>query len=66
MEKKYIVRAKVGDEKFVKYHVNNLVLFTKFLDEKFAGWRWFNVYIKDTEKQIANFTSKNRPTTRYV
>lgn len=67
--KKYKVIAKVNNEKFVKYNVNNLLLFTKFLDTNFVGWRFFNVfeYTKDsTGTQIASFTSKNRPTKMYV
>jgi len=64
--KKYRVIAKVDNEKFVKYHVNNLLLFTNFLDNDFSGWRWFNVYDKKTGNQLANFTSKQRPTKRFI
>lgn len=64
--KKYRVIAKVGNDKFVKYHVNNLLLFTQFLDTNFVGWRWFNVYDKKTEKQLGNFTNKERPTKRFI
>jgi hypothetical protein len=67
--KKYKVIAKVDNEKFVKYNVNNLVMFAKFLDTHFQGWRWFNVYeyTKDsTGKQLANYTNRNRPTQRFV
>jgi len=67
--KKYKVIAKVDNDKFVKYNVNNLLLFARFLDSEFSGWRWFNVfqYTKDdTGKQLGNFTSKRRPTTRYI
>jgi hypothetical protein len=69
MQKKYKVIAKVDNNKFVKYNVNNLVLFTKFLDRSFQGWRWFNVYeyTKDgTGKQIGNFTNKNRPKNKHM
>lgn len=65
--KKYKVIAKVSNEKFVKYNVNNLLLFTAFLDKHFPDWRWFNVYCKGTERdgqQLGNFTSKSRPTSR--
>jgi ABC-type uncharacterized transport system permease subunit len=58
--KKYKVIAKVGSEKFVKYNVNNLLLFTTFLDKSFPFWRWFNVY-DSTGNQIDSFTSKSRP-----
>lgn len=62
MAKIYRVIAKVENEKFVKYNVNNLLQFTAFLDVKFPGWRWFNVYDKKTGVQVANFTTKNKPT----
>jgi hypothetical protein len=68
-KKKYKVIAKVENDKFVKYNVNNLLLFTKFLDEHFGNWRWFNVYDYTSEgngTQLANFTTKNRPTKRFV
>ena len=67
--KKYKVIAKVGTDKFVKYNVNNLQLFTKFLDTTFPEWRYFNVYshTKDgSGEQIANYTKNNRPISRYV
>jgi hypothetical protein len=65
--KKYKVIAKVSDTKFVKYNVNNLVLFTNFLDKNFSDWRWFNVYSKsEGNEQIANFTNRNRPTKRFI
>lgn len=68
-KKKYKVIAKVNSEKFVKYNVNNLLLFTEFLDVNFNGWRWFNVfeYKKDGDgSQLANFTTKNRPLSRFL
>jgi hypothetical protein len=67
--KKYKVIAKVDSEKFVKYNVNNLILFTQFLDTNFPNWRYFNVYryAKDSNgEQIANFTKNNRPQNRYL
>lgn len=67
--KKYKVIAKVQPDKFVKYNVNNLLLFTSFLDRSFPLWTWFNVYqytSKGTGNQIANFTKNNRPNKRYV
>lgn len=68
-KKKYKVIAKVSADKFVKYNVNNLVKFSEFLDTKFNGWRWFNVYqyTKDgSGSQLANFTSSNRPLKPYL
>jgi ABC-type uncharacterized transport system permease subunit len=57
----YRVIAKVGDDKFVKYHVNNLVSFSSFLDKNFPDWRWFNVFDKKTGIQVGNYTKKDRP-----
>ena len=68
-KKKYKVIAKVENAKFVKYNVNNLLLFTEFLDVNFNGWRWFNVYEYTKESngaQLANFTTLNRPTKRFI
>lgn len=67
--KKYKIIAKVEKDKFVKYNVNNLLLFTKFLDDNFREWKWFNVYAytKDsTGEQVGNFTNSNRPRTVYI
>lgn len=61
MTKKYHCIAKVGNEKFVKYNVNNLMSFCRFLDDKFNDWRYFNVFSKATKKQVGNFTKNNRP-----
>jgi hypothetical protein len=69
MKKKYKVIAKINNDKFVKYNVNNLIAFSNFLDREFGGFMWFNVYTytKDGNgEQIANYTNKNRPNTRYV
>ena len=69
MVKKYKVIAKVEKDKFVKYNVNNLLLFTAFLDRHFPDWRWFNVYEytkNDSGVQIGSFTSKDRPGAKYV
>ena len=68
-KKKYKVIAKVENDKFVKYNVNNLLLFTEFLDINFSGWRWFNVFEYKKEgngMQLANFTTKSRPLKRFL
>lgn len=68
-KKKYKVIAKVDNEKFVKYNVNNLLKFCEFLDKEFSGWRWFNVYRYSSDglgEQIANYTTKNRPTSVFI
>lgn len=64
--KKYKVIAKVGGEKFVKYNVNNLILFTAFLDRQFPSWTWYNVYDKESRKQLSNFTKKQRPINKHL
>lgn len=68
-KKKYKVIVKVDNEKFVKYNVNNLLLFTEFLDLNFNGWRWFNVFEYKKEgdgQQLASFSTKNRPLSRFL
>lgn len=65
-KKKYKVIAKVDNDKFVKYNVNNLIKFSEFLDKEFNGWRWFNVYRYSSDglgEQLASYTNKNRPST---
>jgi hypothetical protein len=60
---KYKIIVKVDDVKFLKYHSDNLVNFTGFLDNEYPSWRWFNVYDSKSEKQIANYTRNSRPKT---
>jgi hypothetical protein len=67
--KKYKVIAKVGNDRFVKYNVNNLVQFASFLDRQFPDWRYFNVYTytkDDSGEQVGNYTKNHRPTSRFV
>ena len=67
--KKYKVIAKVEQDKFVKHNVNNLLLYTRYLDKAFPQWRYFNVfeYTKDgSGMQLGNFTNKNRPGKMYI
>lgn len=63
---KYTCIAKVGDDHFVKYRLSDLVKFAAFLDDKHSDWRWFNVFDKETKKQIGNFTRNKRPTTKSI
>lgn len=72
--KAYIAIAKVADKAdgtahCVKFRFNNLLKFTIFLDTKWSGWRWYNVFSNrgnDKGNQVANFTNKNRPLTKTV
>ncbi len=54
-----------GDQ-FLKYRVNDLMKFCKFLDFNFPNWKWFNVYDKKTGDQIGSFTINNRPKQRFI
>jgi len=65
MIKKYKVIVKVGNNKFLKYSVNNLLTFTKFLDKNYYDWRWFNVFDYYSKNQLGSFTKYNRPTMKY-
>lgn len=66
MTKKYIVIAKVGNDKFIKHHVSNLLLYTNYLDKNWSDWRWFNVFDKKTKEQITSFTKNRRPNKSFV
>jgi len=74
MPNKYIVIVKIknnpdGTAYCVKYRVTNLVKFTQFLDKKWIGWKWFNVYSNigiNKGKQLANFTKNKKPKSRLV
>jgi len=67
--KRYIAIVKIrnnadGTAYCVKYRFDNLLKFTEFLDVKFCGWKWYNVYsnkMEDKGKQLGNFTNKRRP-----
>jgi hypothetical protein len=56
--------VKVNQDSYHKYHSKNLLSFVKFLDKDYPTWRYFNVYDGNTERQIANYTKNNRPTTK--
>jgi len=58
-----------GSAYCVKYRFDNLIKFTIFLDTKWKGWKWFNVYSNQGQNkgvQLGSFTCRNRPTTRYL
>lgn len=58
-----------GSAYCVKYRFDNLVKFTRFLDNKWNGWKWFNVYSNKGENkgiQLASFTKKNSPVKKYL
>lgn len=74
MPNKYTVIVKIKDNPngtahCVKYRVSDLKKFTQFLDEKWTGWRWFNVYSNkgvNKGEQLAYFTKNKRPESRFV
>jgi hypothetical protein len=69
MSKKYTTIVKIKDNvdgtaHCLKYRVNDLLSFTKFLDTNWPNWKWYNVYSNELENkrvQLANFTKNNRP-----
>ena len=62
---KYKVIVKVSPDRFVKYRSSNLLSFVAFLDKSYPSWRYMNVYDR-TGQQVANFTCKNKPTTKVL
>ena len=74
MSKRYKAIVKIknhpdGSAYCIKYRVNDLIKFTRFLDQKWPEWKWFNIYSNtgiNKGEQIANFTKNKRPLTRFV
>ena len=72
--KRYVAIVKInnnqnGSAYCVKYRFDNLIIFTKFLDEKWPEWKWFNVYSNkgnNKKKQLSNFTKNKRPKEKFV
>jgi hypothetical protein len=74
MAKKYKIIVKIrnnpdGTAYCVKYRVNDLIKFTRFLDEEWMDWKWFNVYLNtgvNKGGQIVSYTKNKRPESRFV
>lgn len=72
--KKYIAIVKIknnsdGSAYCVKYRFDDLLKFTGFLDSKYNGWKWFNVFANrgnNKGAQIGSFTNKNRPGAMHI
>jgi len=73
-KKRYIAVVKIankpdGSAHCVKYRFDDLLKFTAFLDKKWTGWKWFNVYSNleiNKGVQLGNFTNKNRPLSKHL
>jgi hypothetical protein len=69
ISRKYVAIVKIsnnpdGSAMCVKYRFDNLMKFSKFLDNKWAAWKWFNLYSNRTPnkgEQIGSYTKYNRP-----
>ena len=55
---KKIAVVKVASDKFVKYRFRDLDKFVLFLNHRWSGWRWFNLYDSKTRLQIGSQSSK--------
>ena len=61
----YTIIVKADANTFAKYRrVTDLKRFTKFLQKKWKGWRYFNVYDRTTGDQLTSYTKNNPPTTK--
>jgi len=63
--KKYRVWVVLPYRRTLTYKVNNLVLFTAFLDRTYKDWNFFNVYPyiegKISDEKLASFTKNRKP-----
>jgi hypothetical protein len=67
--RKYIAIVKLGNNTdgtahCVKYRFDNAVKFTQYLDLKWPGWKWFNIYSNRSPnkgEQITSYTKFNKP-----
>jgi len=63
--KKYRVWVVLPYRKTLTYKVNNLVMFTAFLDRTHKDWNFFNVYEYTsgniTNNRLASFTKNRKP-----
>lgn len=50
--------VKVDKDRFVRYRCTNIQKFVEFLNCRYGGWRWFNVYSDKTRVQIGSYTPK--------
>lgn len=74
VSKRYVAIVKInnkedGTANCLKYRFNDLIKFTKFLDNKWSQWKWYNVFSNrgnEKGKQLANYTNKNRPLNKSV
>lgn len=62
MVSNYRCWVKCKDNQYRTWHTSNLLLFVRFLDKEHSEWRFFNVYDKKTNANLASFTNNNRPT----
>jgi hypothetical protein len=62
---KVICVVKIGENRFAKWRCTNLRSFERFLDDRFSGWRFYNVYDNKTREQIASYTCKKRFTSSH-
>ena len=54
-----------GDH-FLKYRTSDLLKFTKFLEEKHQGWKWFNVYDRISGQQLDWYSINKKPLTKHI
>jgi hypothetical protein len=72
--KRYIAIVKIGNNpngtaRCLKYHFDDLLKFTNFLDTKWKEWKWFNLFANRGENkgiQLGNFTKNKRPKKRQI
>jgi hypothetical protein len=58
-KRKFVIIAKVDNETFVKYRCNDILNCLNFIQKKYSGFRYANIFNKVTRVQINSYT-KNK------
>lgn len=73
-KKKYVAIIKIGNNsdgsaRCVKYRFDKILMFMPFLEKKYPGWRWMNIYVNrgdEKRKYLRSFTKNNKPVSNEI
>jgi hypothetical protein len=64
--KKYSTITRINPQKFVKFHVDNLLKFHEYLIKQWNKYDYINVYDSETHLFLKRFYSTNPPTSPQI